>query len=202
MTVNPRQRPEFRVGQLAEWLAKGYYAHAAALFVASNADAESLMPPRQPGAYVAVDHVYRKDGTAHVFYFKHFLSEATADAQLAAELKRVWLVGALLSVGDALAEAEYFDHAPELEMVYHLRNGVAHGNRFEITNVKRLAQYPAHTRGAGVKSDLKTEFVITPALHGQPVLFDYMEAGDILDLLMSVGMYLLRVASNRPGHGP
>jgi hypothetical protein len=80
----------------------------------------------------------------------------------------------------------YFDHAPELELVYHLRNCIAHGNRFKYTDVgrKRLAKHPAHNRNAGFRTS--TIFEITPALNGQLVLFDFMEAGDVLDLLFSV----------------
>jgi hypothetical protein len=37
--------------------------------------------------------------------------------------------------------------------VRHLRNGVAHGNRFNITNdgKKHLAKFPAHNRNAKVR---------------------------------------------------
>jgi hypothetical protein len=42
-------------------------------------------------------------------------------------------MGALLTLGDALQVHRYFDHSPELELIYHLRNGVAHGNRFTFT---------------------------------------------------------------------
>jgi hypothetical protein len=41
------------------------------------------------------------------------------------DLDRVWLVGSLLAIGDALMRHCYFDHAPELELLRHLRNGVA-----------------------------------------------------------------------------
>jgi hypothetical protein len=116
------------------------------------------------------------------------------------EFERDWLTGALLNVGAALMEADYFDHAPELELVYHLRNGIAHGNRFEIRNLDRLSKYPAHNRLAAVRSDLKTTFEVTPSLDDQPVLFDYMGSGDVLDLLMSVEIYLCRVADGLPGH--
>src|SRR4029077_10601305 len=111
-----------------------------------------------------------------------------------------WLVGSLLTLGDALADESYLDHAPILEMVYHLRNGVAHGNRFDIRNRKRLHDHPAHTRDAFSKGDLKQDFEITPALEGRPVLFDFMEAADILALVTSVANYLLRMADVLPGN--
>jgi hypothetical protein len=114
------------------------------------------------------------------------------------DLDRVWLVGALLALGDALKQHGYFDHAPELELLRHLRNGVAHGNSFRIDNPKELTKFPAHNRLAWVKSDSKAVFEITPSLQNQPVLFDFMGPGDILDLLMSVGLYLVRMGNGDP----
>jgi hypothetical protein len=114
---------------------------------------------------------------------------------IAEDFKRVWPTGALLALGDALTAENYFDHAPILEMVYHLRNGIAHGNRFEIRKVQRLQQYPAHNRGAQIAGKGTRVFGITPDLNGQEVLFSYMESGDVQDLLMSVGGHLRHLAT-------
>jgi hypothetical protein len=129
------------------------------------------------------DSVQRKDGTEWSFHTQDTFGHALEPA-IAAELDRVWFTGSLLALGDALADNDYFDHAPVLELVYHLRNGIAHGNHFEFTTggLKRLGKHPAHNRDAAFK--------ITPALEGQRVLFDFMAAGDVLDLLSSVGFYL------------
>ena len=97
------------------------------------------------------------------------------------------LTGSLLAVGDALKDNGYFDHAPELELVRHLRNGVAHGNHFDIRYPDELTKYPAHNRDGWFRH---TVFEITPELDGKPVLFDFMEAGDVLDLLFSVASHL------------
>jgi hypothetical protein len=105
---------------------------------------------------------------------------------------------ASLAVGDALAAHGYFDRAPELELLGHLRNGVAHGNVFRIDNPKSLTKYPAHNRLAWVRGDLKTEFEVVAGLDGQPVLFSFMCPGDALDLLMSVGLYLIRMGNGDP----
>ena len=112
-----------------------------------------------------------------------------ADKAIEAELPRVWLTGSLLALGDALKDHDYFDHAPALELVYHLRNGIAHGNRFNFTasGLERLEQYPAHNREAWFR---KMIFEIAPALNGQAVLFEFMGAGDVLDVLSSVGAHL------------
>jgi hypothetical protein len=102
-------------------------------------------------------------------------------------------MGALLTLGDELAKHEYFDQAPILELVYHLRNGIAHGNRFRVDDQgkRRLAKYPAHNRNAAVKSPLGTLYEIMPDLTG-PVVFDFIGAGDVIDLLQSVEDYLLQ----------
>jgi hypothetical protein len=72
---------------------------------------------------------------------------------------------------------------------------LAHGNAFRIENLKHLAKFPAHNRLAWIRSDSKAEFEITPNLQNQAVLFDFMGPGDILDLLMSVGLYLVRMGN-------
>lgn len=188
----------FEIGQLADHLARGYHAHTAAMLVATDPRAEALSPPILPGMQVPLGYAARKDGTEHAFHFKYYLRLAATDAELNREWPRIWLVGSLLTVGDALARHDYFDHAPELELVYHLRNGVAHGNRFNITRLKRLRDFPAHNRDAWIKGDLKTVFEITPKLNGQPILFDFFGPGDVLDILMSVGMYLIRMGNGDP----
>ncbi|HXH92049.1 MAG TPA: hypothetical protein VNN25_10750 [Thermoanaerobaculia bacterium] len=188
----------FDAGQLAERLAQGYYSHLAAIAVATDPRALKLAPRIRPGHTVPVGEVRRKDGTAHAFHFLHFLALAGSDAVIAGELERIWLTGALLRVGDVLAQHQYFDRAPELELLRHLRNGAAHGNRFRIDHPASLARYPAHNRLALVRGDLKPVFEITPELQGQEVLFGYMGAGNVLDLLMSVGLYLVRMGNGDP----
>ncbi|SFU26022.1 hypothetical protein [Paraburkholderia aspalathi] len=102
-------------------------------------------------------------------------------------------MGALLMLGDETRDHRYFDHALNLELVYHLRNGIAHGNTFNITDEgkKRSAKHPAHNRNAAVKSPLGTVYEIMPNLTG-PVLFDFIGAADVIDILRSVEVYLSR----------
>jgi hypothetical protein len=47
-------------------------------------------------------------------------------------------MGALLTLGDELSAYGYFDRAPALELLYHLRNAVAHGNRLNITKEGKI----------------------------------------------------------------
>jgi hypothetical protein len=187
----------FKLGQMAERLAAGYHAHVAAIQIARDPRAPLLSPEVEPGKLVPEGYVFRKDGTFHRFHFNLYLVKVGNDPLIVDNLPRVWLVGALLTLGDALQANDYFDHAPELELLYHVRNGVAHGNLFHLTDSgkRRLIRYPAHNRPAWVKSDTKALFEITENLDGQAVLFDFMGPGDVLDLLMSIGLYLTRMGN-------
>jgi hypothetical protein len=190
----------FEIGQMAERLAAGYNAHIAAIQIAGDPSATSLSPQVEPGKFVPEGYVFRKDGTFHNFHFNFYLAKVSNDPLIVDNLARVWLVGSLLTLGDALADNLYFDHAPELELLYHLRNGVAHGNCIHFTDYgkRRLGQYPAHNRLAWVKSDTQTAFEIDANLQGQVVLFDFIGPGDVLDLIMSIGVYLIRMGNGDP----
>jgi hypothetical protein len=195
----------FDAGKLAERLAGGYYAYIAALQVATDPLAKTLATNIPAGQIVPVGFVKRKDGTHHVFHFHHYLDYARSNEQMANDLPRAWLVGSLLAIGDALSNSRYFDRAPELELLRHLRNGVAHGNRFHFgsgkslkKSLERLQRHPAHNRLAWIRDDNKSEFEIVGALAGRPILFDFMGPGDILDLIMSVGLYLIRMGNGDP----
>jgi hypothetical protein len=176
-------QPVLDVAQLARNMAAGYTAHIAAIRLAPRVSHKAFV---QLIADYPTDSVQRKDGTKWTFGMQDALGSAVADEAVAKELPRVWLTGSLLAVGDALADSDYFDHAPELELVYHLRYGIAHGKRFHIRNRERLNKHPAHNRA----SHRNTIFETTDALNGQPVLFEFMGAGDMLDLLYSVATHL------------
>jgi hypothetical protein len=187
----------FDVGQLAERMAQGHGAHSAAMTVITRMDAQTLHRlTRYPDP---VGSAPCKDGNPLRFNLRDFLMLAFKDSAIAAELPRVWLAGSLLAVGDALARNSYFDRAPELELVRHLRNGIAHGNRFHIQKSDKLTEFPAHNRDAWSKRRPGSMiFEITPALDGTRVLFDFMEAGDVLKVLYDVGVYLKRLGDGEP----
>ena len=117
---------------------------------------------------------------------------------LANEFEWVWFAGSLIKVGDALSRNNYFDRAPELELVRHLRNGIAHGNQFNIENEQALSKFPAHNRLAWARDPSSPSFEISRNIHGQPVLFDFMGPGDVLDLLHAVHVYLQRLGNGQP----
>jgi len=132
-----------------------------------------------------------KDGTARAFDLAYVRDQMRSHPTLRIELDRAWCASSLVMLGDRLAAEDYFDRAPVLEMVRHLRNGIAHGNRFTLRNPKELASQPAHTRDASCQTS--EPFEITPELDGHAVLFDFMAPGDVLDLLISVSTHLMNL---------
>jgi hypothetical protein len=188
----------YDIGRLAHRMAQGYFAHMAAIQVATDPRAASLIPSAHSGSNIAEEHVARKDGTKHIFDFKHYLNQARDNSEIANDLERGWFVGALLTLGDALDLERYRDWAPELELLRHLRNGVAHGNKFNLKDKKRLIDHPAHNKYAWVRGGNRPEFEVTASNDKQTVLFDFMAAGDILDLFFSVEVYLLKKGTGEP----
>jgi hypothetical protein len=93
------------------------------------------------------------------------------------------------------------NRAPILELIYHLRNGVAHGNKFSfkvgrrMPGLDRLITYPANNEQARLKTAV---FHIRPDSEGKRVLFDFMGAADVLYLLMSIGSYLTHLRALQP----
>jgi hypothetical protein len=185
----------FRVGQMAQYMFGSFMAHQAAMLVARNPGAKSLLPHVEPGQQVPVGRVPDKAGAGHVFHAEYYLEWAQKAA--ADDFDRPALGGALVTLGDALMAHGHFDHAPELELVRHLRNGIAHGNRFNILKPgsAQLTKWPAHNRLANVKS---SQFEVTPALNGQEVLWAFMERGDVLNLIQTVSAYLIRMGNGDP----
>jgi hypothetical protein len=178
----------FRTARLAHRLGGGYYVHSAIIDVASGVDRS------EPINWDITRDVVRKDGTKHVFSFDHYLREAFENSKTKDDLDRVWLTGGLIALADALDRKGYFDRAPHLELVKHLRNGISHGNRFRIDSLQKLAAYPAHNFLASVRSPAGTSFEITAATQGTTVMFDFMGPADFIDLFMSVEVHMFSLA--------
>lgn len=183
------------VSRTAGQLALGYYAFLVAQYVAANPQSINSLPPAEEFGRDPVGEIKRKDGTSHTLDLRFYLDLFREDHGIQSEILRSWAMGALLTLGDELSAHKYFDRAPILELVYHLRNGVAHGNRFNITRdgQHRLVQYPAHNRDATANSPAGVTYEITPGLGGA-VLFDFMGPADVIDLLQSVELYLSKAA--------
>lgn len=183
-----------KASELLNMLYQGAYSYEAALAVSKQAYA-SLRDKSVP---LVVDKVRRQDGSTHDYDFNYYLRETQDKPELAAAIQRAWLAGALLAAGDELEQFDYFGSKyPSLEMIYHLRNGVAHGNKFNITGSgeKYLAKCPAHTRDSVARGSVVYE--ITPNLNGLTVLFDFMGVADIVDVLQSAHWVSARIADGQ-----
>jgi hypothetical protein len=191
----------FEIGQLAQSLARGYGASAASLEVLRHphtmAVVEQLEFERPAGELVAGHQIVRKDGTVILSNLSHYVREVEPEHEHRAMVDRLWWIGALLTLGDAIADAD-LDRGPDLEFIRHLRNGVAHGNRFHFRNGE--PRRPAFFFGplgrflpnrAIIECDVP-EFRIEASLEGSPVLFDYVGAGDLYDLFLFVSWRLIR----------
>jgi hypothetical protein len=183
------------VGLFARRLTQGLYIHDAAMVLLRSPRSAGLTPPSHPAGGPPNGLVMRKDGTVLPYDWVFLRDAATTDGALGEELDRAFLLSALVMLGDRLAAENYFDRAPILEMVRHLRNAAGHGNRFEIRDPVQLQQWPAHTRDA--KHRGATTFEISRDLDGTTFLFDYMASGDVLDVLISVGTHLLQMAEEQ-----
>lgn len=188
-----REKPMFDVGRMAELSAQAYYSHTAAVVVARTEGACGVLQNIQPNQPIPTEIVARKDGSTHIFDSRYYLGRL-GEPEMVNDMSAIWLVGSLLKVGDALSAHQYFDHGPDVELLYHLRNGVAHGNRFNITKrgQERLAKWPANNKSAHVRVP-GSDFEIGSHLNGQQVLFEFMGPGDVLDLLMSIGVRFMRL---------
>lgn len=188
-----------RVAELTQRLVGEYYALAAAIEVAKDPRVAPPFSKILPGQIVPVGFVPRKDGTQYPYHFQHYLAQVRTNAEMVSDFQKTWLAGSLLTIGDALKRYQYFDRAPELELIYHLRNGVAHGNifQFDNPNLTRLRKYPAHNKMTPFRT-ATTHFEIVEGLRGKPVLFDFMGPADTLDVLSAVGVYLWRMGKGEP----
>jgi hypothetical protein len=191
---------------------EGYLAYAATTTLIRHPYTDDLLrrleSENRGPARVPVESILRKDGTAVFFDLSHALRNITADPSYREIHDRLWLGGALLTLGDELADAGYFDKGHDLEFVRHLRNGIAHGNRFNLRGSEPVR--PAYFTGPaqrlladGITTTPTGEthtFEITSALQDRPVLFDFLGPGDVCDLLMFVGWRLIRIGNGDPPH--
>lgn len=177
------------IGRLAGRLSNSYYAVLVAHLVASNPISINSLPDNGPPGVDPIGKVPRKEGSFHQLNLRYYLDLYREKPDLQTDALRASAAGGLLILGDALQQHGYFDRNPTLELVRHLRNGLAHGNRFEIRG-GGLERFPARNRDAPVRSYLGTVFEITSGIAGQPVLFEFMLPGDVLDLLQSVDVMM------------
>lgn len=183
----------FETGHYIQSLTRGYYSHIAAISISKDPRAYDIMPPILSGHSVPIGIIKRKDNTFHAFHFTHFLDLIKTDPIISEQMEHIWFTGTILTICDRLEKNNYFDRAPELELLRYIRHGIAHGNRFRIDHLWKLDKFPAHNKFCWVKSDTNATFEISENCQNQKVLFEFMQAGDLLDLLMSISIYLIRM---------
>jgi hypothetical protein len=192
-------RAAVEVATLAQRMTSLYFSHVAAMYVARDKRAEAFSPAVEPGQTVPVLRIPRRDGNAMVMWFNYYL-EKNRERETIEDFDKVWLTGALLTVGDALGANGYFNHEPEAEIVRHLRNGIAHGNRFTFsskvtdTGTGRL-KHPANIFRYSDRQKMPMHEIDTH-LEGSEVLWTWGGPDAVVDCLTVLGVHLWNV-----GHG-
>lgn len=187
------------VAVLVQKVTSHYFAHVAAMHVARDQRAQAFSPSVEPGQIVPVLKIPRRDGNQMIMHFKHFLA-LNKEPETVEAFDRVWLTGALLTVGDALRGNGYFNHEPEVEIIRHLRNGIAHGNKFEFHSrvVDQRSGVLKHPANIFRYSDLQKmpRHQIDTQLAGAEVLWAWGGPDAIMDCLTVLGIHLWNI-----GHG-
>jgi len=187
------------VATLAQRMVSQYFSHHTSMHVARDPRASAFAPNIEPGQHVPVLRIPRRDGNAMIMSFNHFLEESRKPKALE-DFDRVWLIGALLMVGDALSANKYFGNIPEAEIIRHLRNGVAHGNRFNfhprvIDKASGRLKHPANISRYAARQVMPAHEV-EGILQGTELLFVWGGPDAIVDCLTVLGIHLWNV-----GHG-
>jgi hypothetical protein len=121
----------------------------------------------------------RQDGTMHqVKNYGPLVDQLRSNSSFNIEYMGLLVQTVFLNVGDELARHSYFDRTPELEYFRHIRNALGHGNKFHFTGKEPVR--PASFRGR----------MLSSALNGQSVVFEYMGPGDAMDLLDHIERHL------------
>jgi hypothetical protein len=189
------------VATLAQRMVSQYFSHVAAMHVARDPCAVALGPQIEQGQTVPVLKIPRGDGNAMIMWFDHYLAEGRKP-ETRQDFDRVWLIGALLMVGDALGACGYFGHEPEAELIRHLRNGIAHGNRFSfhptvIDKNSGKLKHPANIFRYATRQVMPMHEVDTH-LQGTEVLFRWGGPDAIIDCLTVLGVHLWHVGHGMP----
>lgn len=187
------------VATLTQRMVSQYFSHVVAMHVARDPRAEQFAPPIEPGQTVPVLRIPRRDGNDMIMWFNHYLAEGRK-SEVRSDFDRAWLIGALLLVGAALGANGYFGHAPEAEIIRHLRNGIAHGNRFSfhpqvIDSATNKLKYPANTFRYSARQSMPMHEVDTN-LQGTELLFVWGGPDAVIDCLTVLGIHLWNI-----GHG-
>ena len=114
---------------------------------------------------------------------KKDLDLSAQDPSIGRTLLRGSFGSLLILVGDAVkrtrVQPQMASARPLFELLRHLRNAAAHGNRFRLD--KGEPRHPAGYRTFHVKSEDNGR---------ENVLFDFIPTGDVLDLLQAIGAHI------------
>lgn len=209
MTVPVVNQAAVEVATLTQRTVSDYFAHVAAMYVARDPRAEALAPAIEPGQHVPILRVPRRDGDDMQLWFNHYLN-ANRDLATKAAFDLVWLRGALLTVSDALGDNQWFGHAPETQMIRHLRNGIAHKNRFTFRGGKKSKVidpltgkliHPANIFRYAARQVMPRHEIDTH-LDGVEVLGAWGGPDAIVDCLTVLGVYLWDIGHGTPLPAP
>ena len=191
-TITVVHQPAWDVREVIWPLFEGFYAFVAVRSLGTMQYLERKRNKKKPPSIDVVTP--RGDGTIHKFDLDTYLALAHEKPQISEALKRAWAVGALMTAADALDYYTYFDRAPCLELIYHLRNGVGHGNHFHFDGPAetRMQKYPAHNRESLARGNREHE--ITASLAKTEVLDAFMNPVDVQDCLQSAVDHLDKIA--------
>jgi hypothetical protein len=170
----------FAMGQSMFALAQGCYAFEALSLIASSPKIDAVVPASPVGEGLQ-GKLGRLDNTHHSFDVRYYLTSAIDQKFHNENISQAWHLGALIKSGEMLKEKCCFNHDPEFELIYHLRNAAAHGNKFNIDarGKKRLSSHDAHLRWY----DGSIRFKISSSMNGKKLLFDFIGPGDVADIL-------------------
>lgn len=122
---------------------------------------------------------YRHDGTVYEFKdYGNLVKELRSNDSFNIEYLGMLVQTAFINIGDELSRNGYFDKAPVLEFIRHIRNALGHGNKFHF-----LGKEPS--RAAELRGR-----ALSKQLNGQQVFFDFMALGDAFDLLEDAEVHL------------
>ncbi len=121
-------------------------------------------------------------------YRRSYFQARAKDPDVVREIRRAYLSGAILTVGELLAGAGYLDRSPEFEFVRHVRNAVAHGNVFKLEPraVNELAKHPACLVG---RDGTRTHRV-KAELNGRECLFSFLGPNHALEAIQAAAARL------------
>lgn len=188
--LNEKEQQLSGVANLSHELFAAILGFDAALALISDDNIITLIPSVKEGQLVpskTLTHLNSDSG--HNYDFTYYLNLLRNEPSRTLT-QRVWASSALIRLGDELARFSYFDRHPCLELVRHLRNAVAHGEKFLIRDKEKLRKFPAALTAG------RCHWEITPALNETP-LYNFLSVGDIASIINSAGMYLRNRALER-----